>query len=476
MIQAAMQLRASVSTDHDNIAEGPMTEQPVSDILQPRPFLSGMRGFIVVWIGQVMSLLGTAMSGFALTIWAYEKTGTATALALVAFFFVTPMLIISPVAGALVDRSNRKLMMMISDIASGLATLIVLVLYLSGGLEIWHLYLTNALMGLGQAFQWPAFSAAITTMMSKEHYGRANGLLSLAETGSGIFAPILAGAMLAYIHLGGVLVIDLICLGIALCALLIVRVPQPKATAVGEASRGSLWSESIFGLRYILQRPSLLGLQLVFMFGNLADGIAFTLLAPMILARTGNDELILGSVYSIGSIGGVIGGLIMSVWGGTKHKVHGVLLGWFLSGLGSVALLGLGRGLVIWAVAMFIGNLIMPWLNGSNQAIWQAKVAPDVQGRVFSIRRLIAWFSSPLAALVAGPLADKLMEPAMQSGGGLAQTFSPLVGTGPGSGMALVFIFCGLISAAVGLAGYLIGVIRNAESILPDHDKGTTTS
>ena len=151
----------------------------------------GMFGFSVVWFGQIVSLLGTSMTHFALTIWAYEITGKATALALVGFFFVTPMLIFSPLAGAIVDRSNRKFMMMISDLASGIATIGLLILHLSGNLQIWHLYISGAFMGLFQTFQWPAYSAAISTMVSKEQYGRANGMMSLAESGSGIFAPLI---------------------------------------------------------------------------------------------------------------------------------------------------------------------------------------------------------------------------------------------------------------------------------------------
>jgi MFS family permease len=433
-----------------------------------------MRGFVVVWIGQVVSLLGTAMSGFGLTIWVYELTGSATALSLMGFFFVTPMLIISPLAGALVDRSNRKLMMMISDLASGLATIVILFLYQSSNLQLWQLYITSAFMGLFQAFQWPAFSAAITTMLPKEQYGRANGLMSLAESGSGILAPILAGALLAFIGLGGILVFDIASFVFAILALLIVVVPQPKTTQVGEQSKGSLWKESIFGFHYILKRPSLLGLQIVFLVGNFLATVAFTLAAPLVLSRTGNNEIALGTVNSIGAIGGVLGGVVMSAWGGTKRKVHGVLSGWSLSGL-FISMFGLARSAPVWAVTEFASGAMSPWINSSNQAIWQAKVAPDVQGRVFSIRRLIAWFSMPAATLVAGPLADYVMEPAMQPGGALAPVFEPLVGVGPGAGIALIIFFAGLAIILVGLGGYAIRVIRDAEAILPDHDEPPTT-
>ena len=442
-----------------------MTQATVSPKL-----LTGMRGFALVWFGQIISLIGTNMSTFALTIWVYERTGSATALALVGFFYITPMLIISPVAGALVDRYDRRFMMMISDLASGMATIIVLVLYLSGNLEVWHLYLTSAISGTFQAFQWPAFSAAITTMLPKEQYGRANGMMSLAESGSGIFAPLLAGALLGLIGLGGILAIDIATFVFAVGVLLMVYVPQPATTEVGRESQGSIWQESIFGFTYILARPSLLGLQIVFMVGNFLFGIAFTLLAPMILSRTGFNELIYGTVSSAGAIGGVVGGLVMSAWGGPKRKVNGVLGGWALTSVFGTILMGLGRTLPVWATASFMDAFFVPLINGSNQAIWQAKVAPDVQGRVFSIRRLIAWFVTPLATLIAGPLADFGLEPAMQAGGAMSRLFAPLVGTGPGSGISLLFISLGILGLLFMLVFYSIPTIRDAETILPDYD------
>ncbi len=436
-----------------------------------RKLPAGMFAFIIVWLGQIVSLLGTSMSTFALTIWAYQLTGSATALALVGFFFLTPMLAISPIAGAIVDRYDRKLMMMLSDLASGLMTVIIMILYSAGVLEIWHLYITSAVTGFFQAFQWPAYSAAITTMLPKEQYGRANGLMSLAETGSGIFAPLLAGALLGLVGIGGILTIDIVTFVFAVSALLLVRIPSPKRTEEGQEGRGSLLKEAAYGFRYILKRPSLLGLQIVFLLGNFFLSTAFAVQAPLILARTNNNELVYGSVSSAGALGGFVGGLVMSAWGGPKRRVHGVLVGWAVSSILGVVLMGLGRELPVWVVAAFIGSFLVPVINGSNQAIWQAKVAPDVQGRVFSIRRLIAWFVNPLAMLIAGPLVDFVLEPSMQPGGGLASSLGWLVGTGPGAGTGLLFVICGLLASLVGVGGYLFPILRDAEKLLPDHDQ-----
>ena len=429
-----------------------------------------MVAFTTVWLGQAISLLGTSMSGFGLTIWAYEVTGQATALALVGFFFIAPMVAFSPIAGAIVDRSNRKLMMMISDLAAGVTTIAVLALYGTGQLQIWHLYITSFITGTFQTFQWPAYSAAITLMLPKEQYGRANGMIELAGASSNIFAPLLAGALLGVIGLTGILAIDIVTFVVAVGALLLVHVPQPARTEVGKQAQGSIWKESAYGFRHIFARPSLLGLQIVFMLGNFFSTLGYTVMAPMILARTGNDAVVFGATQTAGAIGGVVGGLAMSAWGGTKRRVHGVLSGWGVSSLLGQTLMGLGRALPVWATAGFFGAFFSPIINGSNQAIWMAKVEPDVQGRVFATRRLIAWLVSPIATLAAGPLADYVFEPAMREGGGLTGTFGWLVGTGPGAGMSLMILLSGLAAALVGFGAYGVRAVRDAESILPDHD------
>jgi DHA3 family macrolide efflux protein-like MFS transporter len=431
----------------------------------------GMAGFTIVWLGQIVSVLATSMSAFGVTIWAYERTDSATVLALMQVCFITPFLVLSPFAGVMVDRYNRKLMMMVSDLVAVLATAAILVLVSLGRLEYWHLYITSAIQGLGNTFQWPAYSAAITTMVPKEQYGRANGMMSLVEVGPGVLAPLLAGALLPFIQLRGILAIDVVTFFIAIGALLVVAVPQPRRTAEGEAGQGGILKEAAYGFQYIFRRPSLLGLQLIFFFANLFEGIGLALYAPFILSRTGNNSVALGSVQSAAAIAGVVGGLIMSAWGGFKRRVHGVLLGWIFCTLFGVVPLGLGRNLIQWIPAALLFSLFGALINPSNQAIWQAKVAPDVQGRVFSARRLIAWFASPISPIIGGTLADYVLEPAMTSQTGLASVFGGLFGTEPGSGMGLLISLCGVGAALVGLSGYLFPAVRNAEDRLPDYDE-----
>jgi len=434
-----------------------------------------MTAFMIILVGQVFSLLGTAMTNLGLPIWVYNQTHRATDVAVIQGLFTVATLVMSPFAGVWVDRLNRKLVMMLSDLAAGLVTITLLILYATGNLQVWHLYVSAVIQGAFQTFQWPAFSAAITTMLPKEHYTRASALLDTAGTAGFLFGPMAGGALLTGLGsetgLMVILLIDVITLAFAVSTLLFVHIPQPTAiSAEAEAARGSILKEAAFGFRYIFERPSLLGLQ------SILFSISSTLLAPMILARTGSNAILLASVESIGAAGGLVGGIIISAWGGFKRRIHGVLLGWSLSGIFTAFIVGLGRpeptwaGLPVWAGGLFLVFFVSSLLNGSNQGIWQAKVPPDMQGRVFATRRLIAWCVMPLAAFLSGPLADRVMEPAMQGGGAFAQIFSHVVGTGPGAGMSLIFVFAGICDALTALSGYLFPAIRNVEDILPDHD------
>ena len=442
--------------------------------LKRRP--SGMLGFSVVWLGQLVSMTGSGMTRFALTIWVWQKTGEATALALVAIFSFAPAIILSPIAGAIVDRVSRKKVMIASDLAAGLSTVALLILYSTGLLEIWHLWAAGFFASAFESFQFPAYSAAVTTMIEKKHYTRANAMLGMVGSASMIIAPASAGALLPLLGINGIMIIDIVTFVFAIGTLLFVVIPNPMQTAAGRASRGTLFQESLFGFRYIFANPSLLALLLIFFTTNLTMGLAMILFAPMILARTANNTVILGTTMMMFGIGGIVGGLLVAAWGGFKRRIHGVLLGLVLMSISGQIVIGLGQDIRVWGVGAFLAMFFMPLVNGSSQAIWQAKVSPDIQGKVFATRRLIAQISSPVAMIMGGRLADAVFEPAMASGGTFAQFFQPLVGSGPGSGMAVLFVFAGILGVVVGLIGYLVPVVREVETRLPDYDAPARTT
>lgn len=365
--------------------------------------------------------------------------------------------------------------MILADLGACVSTAVVLLLYATGWLQVWHLYIAGAFAAVFQSFHFPAYSAAVTMIVPKEQYTRASGMISMAQSASGVFAPVFGAILLSFVGLSGVMVVDVVTCLTAIAVVLSVNIPNPPTSEEGRKSKGSLLKESVYGFRYIYERPSLLGLLLVFFATNLILTLSGTLSVPMILARTNNDNVILGIVQSLSGLGGLAGGLLLTVWGGPKRKVNGVLIGIAVSSL-FVSLFGLGREVYVWSLAGFLGYFLIPTANGASQAIWQAKVAPDIQGRVFSARLLIAQISGPISMLLGGLLADYVFEPAMMPGGSLASLFGGLIGTGPGAGMSLIFVITGALGMLVGLGGYAFDVVRNVETVLPDYDAGSGRS
>lgn len=430
-----------------------------------------MKTFSIIWFGQLVSLMGTAMTRFALMIWAYEQTGEATTLALLGFFAFIFQIVFSPMAGVIVDRLDRRLILLLSDLGSGIMTGTLLALYAAGGLQIWHLYLAEALTGAFDAFQIPAYTAATTMLVPKKHYARASGMRSLAMDSSRVIAPFAAGALLTVIDISGIMLIDVATFLVAVGTLLIVRIPQPPVTAEGKAARGGWWHETRAGFHYITERPGLFGLMGVFAGINFFATLAyFSILPPMILARTGNDQVALATVQSMLGLGGIVGGILLSVWGGPRKQIHAICLGTALSYLSGDLFFAIGRTPQVWTAAAFCTALFIPFISGANRAIWQAKVAPDMQGRVFAAEGMVRSVANAMGFLVAGPLADRVFEPAMMSDGPLADVFGGLLGTGPGAGMALIFLFTAFGGALISLSGYLIPALRNVEDDLPSYD------
>ena len=431
---------------------------------------TGMRGLFIIWLGQIISGIASSITAVALPIWIFSITDSGAAVGLLEFFFFGSYLLAVLFAGILIDRSDRKMMMLVYDFLSLSGLAILLVLQTAGLLEVWHLYVAAFFQGVGSAFQAPSYAAAITTMVSRKQYIRANGLMSLLYDMPGIFGPLLAGIMYLIIGLSGILAINLIAFVISIGFLLFVEVPPSPHTLEGVLSHKKFLNEAIYGIKYIFQRPGLLGLQLIFSTGNLFSGIALSVAAlyPMILLRTGNNTEILGTVQSAGALASVVAGIFLTTWGGIKRPIRAIVFGWLVSSLLGMTLLGIGQVLVVWLIAIVIDSIFDPIINVSIEAFLQTKVPPDLQGRVFSASDFIAQVMIPFTPLLAGYFGDRIFEPAMSAGGSLVNTFGWLVGTGPGSGFGLLILLCGVGGTLVGLSGYLLPSIRNVDKLLPD--------
>ena len=425
----------------------------------------GMRVFIIVWLGQLVSLVGSGLTSFALGLWVYEHTGSVTQFALIGLFTALPNIVLSPLAGALVDRWDRRWAMILSDTGAGLCTLIMAFLFLTNRIEVWQIYLAAGASAAFGTFQWPAYSAAMTLLVPKKHLGRANGMVQFGQAAAEILAPALAGVLVLTTRVQGILLIDFVTFFFAATTLLLIRFPGSETTTAAQARKDSLWREASYGWRFITARRGLLGLLVFFAVVKFLWGMVGALIAPMILGFTSAD--VLGAIISIAGGGMLAGSLLMSAWGGPKRRIDGVLHFELLSGL-CFLLIGLRPSAWPIALGAFGAHLTIAIIYGSNQAIWQSKVPPNVQGRVFATQQMVAKSTTPLAYLTAGPLADKLFEPLLASDGPLTGSIGQITGVGPGRGIGLLFIVMGILKVAVTLGGYLYPRIRLVEDELPD--------
>lgn len=406
-----------------------------------------MTTFVIVWLGQLVSTVGSGLTGFALGIWVYQQTGSVTQFAMIGLASMMPRLLLSPLAGAVIDRWGRRRAMILADTGAAVVTLIVATLFYTESIRVWHLVLTSVASAAFSTFQWPAYSAATASLVPKEQLGRANGMVHMGRAAADILAPTLSGALLVSIGIGGVLLVDVITFLIATSTLLFVRFPEPSSDP-DTHEKPSLRDDIAYGWHYIQRRPdlrALLGFSTVI---NFLWGMVGAMVAPMVLGFGGPD--VLGIVITVAGTGMFLGGLLMSAWGGGKRRVRTMLAFQLLCGVCFVAM---GARPLAWLVAAgaFVAHLTIAVVNGSSQTIWQTEVEPELQGRVFSISDMISRSCTPLAYVLVGPLADGVFEPALASEGALAGSLGILIGTGPGRGVAALFMLQGLIRVGVTL-------------------------
>jgi len=440
-----------------------------ADINSHRP--NGMQGLFIIWLGQMISGIASSITFFALPLWILNKTGTSgSALAYWESFFFASYLMVVLFAGVFVDRYNRKTMMLIYDFLLLIATVLMMVLVILGRLAVWHVYVIAIIQGVGFAFRLPSYSSVVTLLVPRKQYVRANSMIALLYDTPEIFGPVLAGILYMAIGLQGILTVNLIAFVFSIGAIFVVEIPPTPHTAEGDVSHSSFIKEAVYGIRYILERPGLLGIELVFFFGNIFSGMALSVTAiyTMLALRTGGNTEIAGTVQSIGALAALLAGVALSIVGKFKKPVHAILIGWLLSSLFGLTLLGIGQILMVWLIAKVIDSIFEPVVNVAIETFLQTKIPPDIQGRVFSASDFIAQAVIPVTPILAGYFGDKVFEPAMMHGGTLANTFGWLVGTGPGSGFGLMIFLCGIGGTLVGLWGFLSPAIRNVDETLPD--------
>jgi MFS family permease len=425
----------------------------------------GIRTFLIIWIGQLISMLGSGLTGFALGVWIFDRTGEATPFALTVLFGNLPRILLLPVAGSLADRWNRRWVMILSDVGNALVTISVFVLLLFGNLQFWHIYLIVTLGSIFSAFQEPAYTASVTMLIPKRDLARANGMMQMGQALEMVITPVIAGVLFVAIGLSGILIIDFVTFLFAVGALLLVRIPQPTRTE-HEDKKSSVWADALFGWKYLKARPGLFGLLWYYAMVNFLLNWSGVLTGPMILSRFSASTL--GAIQMFVGLGALAGGILSSVWAGPKRRINAVI-GFIGLALVGMVIAGLRPSPVFIGAGLFWLMIFIPLASASSQALFQSKVAPDVQGRVFSIRSMISRSVMPVSFLIAGPLADRVFGPLLDVDGAWANTFlGTLLDTGPGRGIGLMFVGSALIGILVTLFAYTSPRVRNIEEELPD--------
>ncbi len=430
----------------------------------------GMRTFLTIWLGQIVSVTGSGMTRFALLIWAYDQTQEATAVALLGFASFFFYVILSPFAGVLVDRWDRRIVMLVSDGVSGVFTALLLLLLATGSLQFWHVFVYEAVVGAMEAFQMPAFTSTVTVLVPFTKRGRINGLRTLGHSITRILAPALGAIVLGAADLRAVMMVDLATFAAAYGTLLLVRVPPPEKSEAGEMGRGSLLGELRAGWRYLVAHKGLLYLIVLFTGINFIASLTYLSIMPtMILARTGGDEAMLATVQGAMGLSALVGAVGVTLWIGQARLIRWIVIGGVLSFIFGDLLMGMSQTLAAWLLAAFVTEFFVPFIFNAQRTILQNKVPPDLQGRVFALDGTLRDMIIPLGYLIAGPLADRVFEPAMQPGGALAPIFGSLWGTGPGAGMGIMYLGTAITGAILCSLAWVIPSIRNVERDIPDY-------
>lgn len=424
----------------------------------------GMRTFFTVWAGQLVSMIGTGMTRFALAVWVFQETGSATAYGFVLFFGMLPGIVVSLVSGVFADRWDRRRILIWSDTIAALSTLGVAVLYMTGALQVWHICAAVAVSATAGAFQLPAWGAMQALLVPEEHLGRASGLNSFARSAQQIAGPLLGGVLVLVIGLEGVILIDFATFFIALGCLAAVRFPAVPKTAAVQAAKGSVLREAKYGWQYIWRFRSLRAHLTYFASVNFVLSFLWVLFPPMVLSFTNAAGL--GTVASCYGFGMMAGAMVMTAWGGPKRRVLGILGGGVLAGFGMIGM-GMRPWVPLIAFSLFALCFGLPILNGCFSRIWLPRIAADVQGRAVAAITVTSWSTQPIAYLAAGPIADRFFRPLLVEGGPLAGSVGQVLGTGPGRGIGLLLILGGVAVLALTALFALIPHFYSAEDTVP---------
>lgn len=420
--------------------------------------MEGLKKYIILWLSQCISQLGSSMTSFALVLWAYGQSGSALSVSLMSFCDYVPYILVSMFVGTFIDRHKKKRIMLVADTIAAVGSLAVLVLFITGYLSVWNIYVINIAMGVTTAFQQPASAVAVGRLVPKDKISNISGLNSFSSNLIVIFKPMIAAALYAVGGLSLILLIDLASFVIAFTVLLFF-IPIPEL--IENKQHKSLFAGTAEGFLFLQKEKGIFYIMLTMALINFFSRLTYeNILSPMILARSGNNSMVLGVVNACMGVGGIAGGLIVSLKKESRYKAYAIYLSAALSFLFGDLTMAVGRNVFLWSFAAIAASIPIPFIMANQNAILYKKVPQKLQGRVFAVRNSIQYSTIPVGILLGGVLADYVFEPYMRSETGLTEFLRKLVGSGTGSGMAVMFLCTGICGFAVSMVSCFLPEIR----------------
>lgn len=408
-----------------------------------------LKSFFILWITQSFSSLGSAMTNFALIIWLYQKSGSALTTSMLSICSYAPYVLMSIFAGAFSDRWNKKATMLLSDSFAAICTVVVFILLKTENLEVWHLYIINALNGLMNTVQQPASDVAITLMTPKKYYQKISGMRSFSNSLVTVLTPVLATAVLSFSSIETVIVIDLLTFSLAFLSLLLfIKIPEISDKKI---NKDSFLLSVKSGLMYLKVNSGILWLILFLASINLIASIYDSALPAMILSCENGGKTVLGIVNTCVGIATLAGSIIITFIPKPKSRVKVICNTLLFSMSTENFLLAIGKSPVIWCIGAVLGWICIPIMNANMDVIFRTKIPVEMQGRVYSVRNTLQFFTIPIGYFLGGILVDKVFEPFMEhiSSDNL---ITLLFGEGKGSGAAMLFF-------VIGIAGVIVCLI-----------------
>lgn len=409
--------------------------------------------YIIFWLSQAISQFGSSMTSFSLVLWAYTQNGTAMTVSLMTFFNYVPYIMISLFAGTFVDTHSKKKIMLVADSIAAICSLSVLALNTVNELQIWHIYLVNFMIGLTNAFQGPASSVVLGKVVPKEKIAQVSGMNSFSSNLVAVMSPVCAAALFGFGSLKLIIAIDLMSFLFAFLILLFVmRIPEDIVT---KNDKRNVFSGCKDGFLYLKHNHGIFIVIITMALLNFFSRLTYeNILSPMILMRSANNSMILGTVNAIMGVGGILGGIIVSTGKVKANSAKMIYVSATLSFMLGDILMGIGRNGIVWSVAGLMASIPIPFINAGQMEIMYKNIPNDIQGRIFSVRNAIQFSTIPIAILLGGFLADSVFEPFMMLDHPMTSFLKIAVGEGVGSGMAVMFLCTGILGTLFSIIFY----------------------